>query len=143
MIAEAHVWPGPDPLCGIRFSAACESVKIIIFWTPSLIISSTSSRTMIVACRSANSSASKTSLLRFNRYLSPAHWVPSFRAIAAQAKPDNHKKRKIDGADFLSAEGRPCSYWSTLKTDQQGRRRQVLVVHSRGSTIARTRVQAL
>jgi hypothetical protein len=56
----------------------------------------------------------------------------------AQAKPDNHKNRKIDGTDFLSAEGRPCPHWSTLKTDQEGRRRQVLVVHSRGSTIART-----
>jgi hypothetical protein len=57
----------------------------------------------------------------------------------AQAKPDNHKNRKIDGPDFLSAEGMPCPHWSTIKTDQAGRRRQVLVVHSRGSTLARTR----
>jgi hypothetical protein len=78
-------------------------------------------------------------------------WVPGHAGIegnetavqlakdaAAQAKPDNHKIRKINGTDFLSAEGRPCPHWSTLKTDQEGRRRQVLVVHSRGSTIART-----
>jgi hypothetical protein len=48
---------------------------------------------------------------------------------AAPPKPDNHNNRKINGTDFLSAEDRPGLHWFTLKTDQESRRRQVLVVH--------------
>jgi hypothetical protein len=55
-------------------------------------------------------------------------WVPGHAGIAgndtadqvakdaaAQAKPDNHKNRKIDGADVLSAESRPCPYLKRIK----------------------------
>jgi hypothetical protein len=57
-------------------------------------------------------------------------------SISSTSQPDNYKNQKIDGTDYLSAERRPCPYWSIFKTDQEGRRRQVLVVQWRGSTIA-------
>jgi hypothetical protein len=98
-----------------------------------------------------------TSLNHFRRYTTDAKWKRSDEWFEAKCKskkyyhldkqhkpkPDNHENRKIDGADFLSVESRPCPYWSTLKTDHEGRRRQVLVVHSRRSTLARTPFQSL
>jgi hypothetical protein len=56
--------------------------------------------------------------------------ITSTSQTGQSQKPKNRRHR------FFSAQGRPCPHWSTLKRDQEGRRRQVLVVHSRGSTIA-------
>jgi hypothetical protein len=50
---------------------------------------------MIVARRSANSSASTTSLLRPNRYFRPVHSVPSYQATAAPTLPRSSRDPSV------------------------------------------------
>jgi hypothetical protein len=98
-----------------------------------------------------------TSLSHLRRCTTDAKWKRSDEWFEAKCKSKKYyhldkqhkpnrtttKTEKSTAQIFYQFESGPCPYWSIYKTDQERRKRQVLVVQLRCSTIARTHLLAL